>query len=224
MFEASRVRARRGRSPLVLIGWLVLIGGVVAIGLSGRNSGAAAPSHGPVAAAASTGPSETPGATAPFSVPVAPGPGSSTGSSSDLAPIQTSGPGPIQLEARRHPETVFVHGDVFGTRITWVFVSLQDAGGQVVGWASVSVPGAAGVPPASVPSLRFDVELGVPANAASGKLTIQATAYGSGGQLVASVRLALPTANAATAEGAVERGFRPGSHFPLLDATFDPKP
>src|SRR5207247_10276387 len=75
----------------------------------------------------------------------------------DTTPVQTSGPGPIQLLAQRHADTVFVHGDVFAPNITWVFFSLQAADGRVAGWASVSVPGSTGAAAATgEPALRFD--------------------------------------------------------------------
>jgi hypothetical protein len=75
--------------------------------------------------------------------------------------------------------------------VTWVFVSLQDDSGRVAGWASVSVPGAAGPGNGDGPTLRFDVELAVPAGF-EGRLWVQANAYDAAGTQIASSRLDLP--------------------------------
>jgi hypothetical protein len=167
--------------------FLVVLGGVVAVGVAGRRPvepaivmPVALDSPGLTSAAASVAP--TLQAVIPSSLP---------GASAARAPILTTGPGPIQLVARRHPETMFVHGDVFVPRVTWVFVSLQDDSGRVAGWASVSVPGAAGPGVGSGPTLRFDVELAVPAGFA-GRLWIQANAYDTQGAQIASSRLEVP--------------------------------
>ncbi len=184
-FETVRVGARRTGPPFFLVGFLVIIGGLVAVGVGGR-----------------------PPAIAPTAPPVAAGsPGSSTfdgvlptppavvfrdpRASPDAAPIMTSGPGPIEIVARRHPETMFVHGDVFVPRVTWVFVSLQDDDGRVAGWASVSVPGAAGPGLGSGPTMRFDVEVALP-DGYDDRLWIQANAYDADGAQVANVRLEVP--------------------------------
>jgi hypothetical protein len=209
-FSAARVGGSRGRPPAFLIGWLVVVGGIAAFALAGRTPPeTAAP---PVAAA-----SGSPGAVAPSpgSEGVAPHPRHSP----DAAPIVTSEPGPIQLQARRHPETIYVHGDVYGEQITWVFVSLEDSGGQIAGWASVSVPGAAGPGIDSGPSLRFDVEVAVPADVRPGPLMVHATAHDAAGRLIGTARLTLDDDDGVAS--AVDGGFRPGAHFPMLDASFD---
>jgi hypothetical protein len=145
-------------------------------------------------------------------------------------PQMTSDPGPIQLSARRQPNSVFVHGDVFVADVTWVFVSLQDARGRVAGWASVSVPGAAGPGTDGGPTLRFDVELAAAYVNFPGALALQATAYDGSGRAVASstiedLRLWILTdvvapMGGAAPGGAVAGGFRPGAHFPMLDASW----
>jgi hypothetical protein len=105
-------------------------------------------------------------------------------------PVRTSDPDSIQIriEAQRHPGTIYVHGDVYVANVTWVFVSLRDAAGRVAGWASVSVPGAAGPALKDGPTLRFDVELAVPAEF-SGPLWIQANAYDQTARIIGSTRL-----------------------------------
>ena len=104
------------------------------------------------------------------------------------APFLTSGPGPIQLQARRNAVGMFVHGDVFVPRVTWVYLALRDAAGGTAGWASVSVPGAAGPGTESGPTMRFDIELAIQPTF-TGPLWINANAYDAGGALVATTRL-----------------------------------
>jgi len=191
-FAAARIGGSRRRHPFAVLGWVVVLGGLVAIGLSGRLDGAGA--------------AGTPGATADATAAASSGRQPSSfrlveGTHSPRFdpdfptfpprnPTQTSEPGPIALEATRSPSSVFVHGDVFADQVTWVFVSLQALDGQVGGWASVSIPGAAGEGKGR-PALRFDVDLAVPTGMATGVLMVQANAYNSKGVLVASTRVRL---------------------------------
>jgi hypothetical protein len=183
-FEAIRIGGGRQRPPVFLLAFAAVIGGLVAVGLGTRS-----PDGGPAALGspvALTTLFRTP-APAP-SRRIVPGPSSSL-SSPDMAPVVSSGDGAIVIEARRHPETMYVHGDVFVERVTWVFVSLQDASGRVAGWSSLSVPGALGPAVDDGPTLRFDFELAIPAHLNSGSLSIQANAHDSDGKLVAKTRL-----------------------------------
>ena len=188
-FTPSRVADRRGRPPLLLLGFAAVLGAVVLAAVVGQTPalpGPIAPVGGASPNAAAMGASRVP---SPNPAGLPSGPRFSPGVAATPAPILTSGPGPIELKARRHPETMFVHGDVFAERVTWVFVSLMDDRGQVAGWASVSVPGAAGPGVGTGPTLRFDVELALPARTSAERLWILATAYDSAGRLVASTRL-----------------------------------
>jgi hypothetical protein len=187
-FAAARVGGTRRRLPIAALGWLVVLGAVVALGLSGRDSGS------PVGAG-STGAAVSPTATL---AAVSQGSARPTDRAipprfePDMIAIASSQPGPIHLEATRQPSSVFVHGDVFAKRITWVFVALQSPDGQVGGWASVSVPGSASAPTRSgTPALRFDVELNVPTGLATGVLIVQANAYDASGALVGTTRVRL---------------------------------
>lgn len=185
-FETARVATRRGRPPVVILGFFVVVAALVAVGIGGRTP--VEPAGGPPVARDSAGAS----ARATAAPSATPGPSRrSPGQSPDAAPIYTTGPGPIALVARRHPESIYVHGDVFVPRVTWVFVSLQDDAGRVAGWASVSVPGAAGPGSGDRPTLRFDVEVAVP-DGYEGRLWIQANAYDADGAQVASSRLEVP--------------------------------
>jgi hypothetical protein len=183
-FTAARVQGRRRWQPILVAGWLVLLTGVVALGLSGRSTDSAAG----VGGIASIAPVITARAT------TAPGPTVSRlpDFPADTTPVQTSGPGAIQLLAQRHVRTVYIHGDIYAVDITWVFFSLQAADGRVAGWASVSVPGSAGVAAASgAPALRFDVELAVPSDFSQGPLVVLAHAYNAHGLLVSATSLDL---------------------------------
>jgi len=109
-----------------------------------------------------------------------------------IEPVLTSDPGStaVRLQVQRQPN-LYVHGDVFVPKVTWVFVSLRDPSGTVTGWASVSVPGAAGPGVRGGPTMRFDVELVVPTEF-SGQLTIQATAYDRSGHVIGATQLIVP--------------------------------
>lgn len=189
-FDTARVGVGRTRPPFFVLGFLAVIAALVVVGVGGKGP-AQAPSAAPVAVdSPSVGPSDRTASPPPVIFPGASA-GGSPDASPDAAPILTSGPGPIQIVARRHPETMFIHGDVFVPRVTWVFVSLQDDEGRVAGWASVSVPGAAGPGIGNGPTLRFDVEVAVP-DGYEDRLWIQANAYDADGAQVASTRLEVP--------------------------------
>jgi hypothetical protein len=185
-FDVSRVgRARRGWQPAVILGFLVVLAAVVTVGVGGR-SPAPTPALPPVAAA-SPAPTRVPSES-----PIVPAP--TTGPRIPLAspPTVMSEGGPIRLQATRFRASTFVHGDVFVPRVTWVFVSLQDDLGRVAGWASVSVPGAAGPARDAGPNLRFDVELAVPDSFSGLRMWLNANAYDTDGALMASVHLEVP--------------------------------
>lgn len=185
-FASSPVPGRRGLQSFLVLGFLAVLGGIVVAAVGGRTSDGSAVIP-PLALVSPGGPvaGATLGAT-PSRLPREPG--FTPVFLPDGAPMVTSGPGPVQLQARRESASMFVHGDVFVERVTWVFVSLQDDAGRIAGWASVSLPGAAGPAASSGPSLRFDVDLAVPATL-SGTLSVVANAYDTSGQLIASTRL-----------------------------------
>ena len=179
-FSAARVQGPRRVQPILVAGWLVVLGGVVALGLSGRStqSGTGAGAVASIGQSVSARPSTAPQPTLVARLPDFP---------ADLTPVQTNGPGPIQLQAQRQASSVFVHGDIYAANITWVFFSLQGPDGRVAGWASVSVPGSAGPAAASgAPAMRFDVELAVPDDFNQGPLAVLAHAYNSHGVLVSA--------------------------------------
>jgi hypothetical protein len=220
-FEATRLGGPRRRPPVFVLAFAALLTGVIAIGISGRTPAAAPAVLGSPVAQGSAAPTGAPGSPGREGPPVGPR------FSPDQAPIVSTTDGPIQLLVRRHPETMFVHGDVFVDRVTWVFVSLQNAAGRVAGWASVSVPGAAGPGNDGGPTLRFDLELAVPSDFVDGPIWIQAYAYDSQGRVVASARLGTnpdggPQAERAPSGAGQPIGAaRPGVFFPLLDASWE---
>jgi len=185
-FETARVGGRRARPPIFIVGFLAVLVGLIAISVGGRGSVGATPP--PVAFAS---PPASRGV-APTAAPTdSPSP-TSIIIRADQFPVVTSPPGAIELLARRQIGALFVHGDVFVARVTWVSVSLLDDVGNVAGFASVSVPGAAGPAHSDGPTLRFDVELPVP-DTFAGRLWLDANAYDADGRLVGTVRLEIPT-------------------------------
>jgi hypothetical protein len=196
-FAVARVGAQgRGRwSRLALAGFAAVLLGMIAVAIASR---APAPSS---AGAAPTAPGA--GGLAHLGSPLPPSAGTPTPLPTVLelripiVPVQTSDPASkeIHLEVQRQPNGMFVHGDVYVARVTWVFVSLRDPSGTITGWASVSVPGAAGPGVRGGPTMRFDVELAVPTGYA-GPLTIQATAYDGTGRVVGATQLITPAAAA----------------------------
>lgn len=190
-FEIVRIPSRRGSSPMFILGFLAIVGAIVAVGAGLGSS--SEPAFGPVAIDASTsatsGPTEAP-SPSPSAPAFLPDSALTSGEGFD------SGPGLLELKAYRLPGSVSVHGDVFVAHVTWVFVSLHDETGRVVGWTSVSVPGAVGPARGTGPTLRFDVQLTVPDGFAGG-LWLDAIAYdasGASGALAASVRLDVSSA------------------------------
>lgn len=178
-FAVVRVGRRGSGSALLVLAFIAVLAGMIGIAV-----GSQAPTEGPAGppvAAASARPTVRPTATPAATVAtVRPSP----------APLLTSDPaaGQLRLAVQPQSSTMYVHGDVYVVDVTWVFVSLQDASGRVASWASVSVPGAAGPAVGSGPTLRFDVDLAVPAGF-SGPLSIQANAYDNTARIIGSARL-----------------------------------
>jgi hypothetical protein len=188
-FETARVGSSRGaRPPLLAVAFIVVLGTVVAVGISGRLT----PGPFPVAAenqALAASPTAT---VAPPALPTPPAGGRPL-FPADTGPIYTSPPGKMVVQAKRHPQTIFVHGDVDAARITWVYVGVLDDEGRVAGWTSVSLPGAAGPNKFGGPTMRFDVELAIPVDF-QGRLWVRAQAYDSSGKVVASTNVEIPAA------------------------------
>lgn len=178
---------RRGRPPIFVVAFLAILGGIVVAGFGGRVADPA-PTSLPPAAVASNGPTDTAGRSPMPQVPAATGV-----STPSVRPVVTSEPGPLVLKARRNAATVYVHGDVFAPRVTWIYVALQDPAGRVAGWTSVSMPDPGGRSPAASDSapLLFDVEVTVPADTYPGSIFVFAHAHDADGALVGTAQLEL---------------------------------
>jgi hypothetical protein len=179
-FAVDRVRGGSRWSPFAVAGLAAVLMGMIGIAVGSRLA-PTPPAVPPVAVAATT---PTPLAVTPAPLPTV------AYLRVPIVPVQTSDPASagIRLEVQRQRTGMFVHGDVYVAKVTWVFVSIRDPSGTVTGWASVSVPGAAGPGHRGGPTMRFDVELAVPA-AFAGPLTIQATAYDGTGRVIGATQL-----------------------------------
>jgi hypothetical protein len=168
-----------GRPPAFLLGFLVLLVGIVVAGVGGRGANPGAYPASP-AALASMGPT----------VPATSAPAASIAA---VRPVVTSEPGPIVLKARRNAATVYVHGEVFAPRVTWIYVALQDAAGRVAGWTSLSLPyaGAPSSDPVGDSPILFDAEVTVPGDTYPGQIFVLAHAHDADGALVGTAQLEL---------------------------------
>ena len=181
-FEVERVGpGRRGRQPAAILGFLAVLAAMVTIGVGGRTPPVA--TAGPEAAVATSAASVrvTPVPTSPVDATPLAGP--------TEPPIVVVVGDQVTLKVHRYPAGIFVHGDVFVPKTTWVFVSLEESSGRVGGWSSVSVPGGAGPAVDEGPTLRFDVDLAIPAGLRDSVLWVQATAYDDTGKVIGSARL-----------------------------------
>ena len=182
-FAIARVRGGNRWSPFAAAAIAAVVMGMVGIAVGSRLS-TPPPALPPVAVAPTS--AGTPTFVAETAAPLP-----TVGSLRvPIVPMQTSDPAStkVRLQVQRQANGMFVHGDVYVAKVTWVFVSLRDASGTVTGWASVSVPGAAGPGVRGGPTMRFAVELAVPADF-TGPVTIQATAYDGSGRVIGSTQM-----------------------------------
>ena len=218
----GRIDRRRGGPPMFVLAFGLVLGGMVAIAIAGRPTAGPGAVPTQLAAASPTGGAIS---TAPSDSPPTPSRPSSRPSPGRAPIVGSEAGGPVMLQLRRHPETLFVHGDVFVVGVTWVFVALIDDTGRVAGWTSVSVPGGAGATQGDRPTLRFDVELAMP-DWATERLWVQATAYDGTGAVVGTERLGIGPDGGPVLEspppvgGMITPAARPGVFFPLLDTTW----
>jgi hypothetical protein len=181
-FAIARVRGGNRWSPFAAAAIAAIVMGMVGIAVGSRLS-TPPPALPPVAVAATS-------AATPFVAETAAPRRTLASLRVPIVPMQTGDPASteVRLQAQRQADSMFVHGDVYVAKVTWVFVSLRDASGTVTGWASVSVPGAAGPGVRGGPTMRFDVELAVPADFTD-PVTIQATAYDGSGRVIGSSQM-----------------------------------
>lgn len=194
-FEAARVTRGRRRPALVTVGWVILLGGVVALGLSGR-SGASKPadaapeaaSTGNVGVAARTtggpidgGPSRLGAELSRRFDPAFP----------NLVVVEAGETGSLAIRATRRPSTVAIHGAVLAQEATAVLFVLRAPDGYVATSIELGVPELLADGRNSRPSWPMDVELAIPTAMAASAFIVEAVVYGPGGGRIDRIRLRL---------------------------------
>ena len=223
-FSTARVARRRDRSPLVAVGIVGVLGGLVLAGLGGRGAGPGTSSRVAASAAGIAAVAVDPRGR-PF-VPSLPWDAAAIGRS-DQAPPAGEAPvisllgRPIELWVQRSPRSMYIRTEATIPNVSWVLVTLLDPRGLVAGSSSITVP--AGVPVADGPNLRFSLDIAIPADMADRDLSVQVTAYADGG-LASSSKLALRADGTSVEARAQPFGARPGVFFPLLDASWEDRP
>jgi hypothetical protein len=180
-FAAERVPGSR-RPPILLLGWVLVLGGIVALGLSGR---APDPGAGPGTAAIS---SERP-ALVPTPPPVATLSRRFDPAYPSLIVTAATEPGPIQFEAVRSPSSIAVHGTTNTQQVARVLVSVQSLDGRLAGSTSTRIRGPYGDGADHLPPQAFVLSLPMPARIGVRVVVVEAAAYSAGGELVASARV-----------------------------------
>ena len=192
-FETARVTRVPRRSLMLTAGWVVLLGGFVAVGLTGRSAeipadtSAAASPAGADAAGRGTG---APGYGGPRRQDVELSQRFDPGFPS-LIVVQASVSGPINLLATRRPSVVSVVGAVSLQRVGRILVSMQSLDGQPAGSASTLFPQRATDGRDHMPPLSFNLRLAVPARLADRVVVVQTSAYDTLGRLLATTRAQL---------------------------------
>jgi len=194
-FEAARVIVGRRRPSLFMAGWVVLLGGVVALGIIGRwgeASGAAgaaqAASLADAAGDARASSGHTDGGPRP--------PGLELSHRFDpafpsLVVVEAGETGSLAVEATRRPSTVTIHGAVLAAGATAVRFSMQGLDGEVARSVALGVPELLADGRNHRPSWRMDLEMAIPTALAATALVIEADLYGPGGGRIDRIRLRL---------------------------------
>jgi len=179
-FAAEPVRGSR-RPPILFVAWLVVLGAVVALGLSGRaadsgtEAGVAA-----VAAAPSLVATARPAATLSRRFdPAYP----------SLIVTAATEPGPIQFQAVRSPSSISVHGATNTQQVARILVTVQSLDGRLAGSTSTRIRGPSGDGADHLPPQAFVLSLPMPARIGARVVVVEAAAYSAGGTLVASARV-----------------------------------
>lgn len=179
-FAPSRVGGRTGRSwgPLLIAAWIVALGAVVGAGTIGRTPDGSSTGARPTLPAA--GPSTRTTAVAE----VAPAPQLPSG------PTRSSDPDPLAYTVVRDRTGLAIAGTILARTVVWVFVSVQDAAGDVLTWRSLSIEDQNN-------DIRLDhapaFEISVPlaARLAGGLVIVEVNAYNNLGRKLGSVRQAI---------------------------------
>jgi hypothetical protein len=187
-FEPARLNGLRRRPLIAIVGWVVVLGGVVALGLTGRTGEAASVSATQAA------------------VPQA---GSAIGRSAALNPtasglsrrfdpafpslvvVETGETTSLAVRATRQPSTVAIHGVVLAHEATTVMFVLRALDGYVAKSIEMSVPELLADGRNSRPSWPMDVEFAIPTAMAASAFVVEADLYGPGGARIDLIRLRL---------------------------------
>ncbi|MBI3751146.1 MAG: hypothetical protein HY263_05765 [Chloroflexi bacterium] len=161
-------RARRGWTPALIAGWIVVLGVVVGAGTIGRAlDGSSAVDSRP-----------TDSASRPASLPA------------QLDAIRSSDPDPLAYAVARDGTGLTITGTILARPVVWVFISVQDGAGKVLTWRSLSVEDPKNdIRPDYAPA--FEVRLPLAPSLAAGPVIIEVNAYNNIGRKVGSVRQAL---------------------------------
>ena len=175
-FAPTRIRQRRGSGPVVLGLFVLVVGGLVAIGTLDRLTGRSSPPvAGPAASAGLDGVAGAPPTTVP---PVA--------SSSH----PTRSPETLRLDVRLDGQHVFIHGSVLIQDVASIRLSLKEESGRTAERATVSVPGGSTAFRLG-PETRFDSYMRLPDHLVGVPAWIEARAYLATGERVATARSAV---------------------------------
>jgi hypothetical protein len=181
-FAGARIGGSR-RPPVFFVGWLVVLGSVVAVGLSGRP---ADPATDAVARATEPAPAATVALTA--------GPRPVLSRRFDpaypsLIVSAATEPGPIQFEAVRSPSSISVHGATNTQQVVRVMVTVQSPDGQLAGSTSTRIRGPNGDGGDHLPPQWFFADVPMPPRVGATVVVVKASAYDTGGRLVATARV-----------------------------------
>lgn len=178
-FAPSRVggRGRRGLGPLLIAGWIAVLAGVVGAGTIGRTldgSSTGARPLLPSRGAPSIRASVVAGG-APELVPA--------------GPARSSDPDPLAYSVVGDGSGLTITGTVLARPTVWVFISIQNAAGDVLSWRSLSIEDAnGGIRPDRTPAFQVHVPLAT-ADASRG-VVVEVNAYNNIGRKIGAVRQA----------------------------------
>ena len=176
-FAPTRIggRRRRGWGPLLIAGWVAVLGAVVGAGAIGRAIDGSPRARPSLVAAGMPSPRPTIAAeAAPELRPTA-------------GPARSSEPDPLAYEVSSDPTGLAITGTILARPAVWVFVSIQTLGGDVITWRSLSVEDPnGGIRPDRTPSFELHVPLA--ATLAGGPLVVEVNAYNNIGRKIGSVR------------------------------------
>lgn len=171
-FAPQPIARRRGGVPVAVGLWALVIGGLVAVGnLDKLGGGSPAPAVGQSSAAAID----------------------AAAVALDLAsqrPRRTDGPDLLSLDVRRDGSHLFVHGTVLSENVVSIVMSVQDATGRAVKWATLSLPGGSTAFRLGAQT-RFDAYIRMPDGLVGQPTWIEASAYTAIGRRIGTARNAI---------------------------------